>query len=106
MLLVPTVQAALRVADAGGVQASAGFSVAAETSGQLSQSDDQSGGVSASRAKASKWDWEALTDLGNLHGRIDWETKRNPTLSEETCTKLYAASKTKLAGLRRLKESG
>merc|ERR1711937_1049259 len=93
-------------------QASGGFSVATETKQQVSLhdsssvADNQSDGVAAKRAKASKWDWEALTDIGNLHGLIDFETKRSPQFSEGTCAKMFVASKTGLAGLGRLQESG
>merc|ERR1719198_1174059 len=82
LLLLPT--AAFQAANAGGAQASGGFSVAAETSQQVSfhgsvgMKDDQTGDVSASRAKASKWDWEALTDFGNVHALIDAEQKKTP----------------------------
>merc|ERR1719337_363855 len=95
LLLAPT--AALLAANAGGTQASGGFSVATETSQQVNLHDsstvaeDQSSSVSARRAKASKWDWEALTDIGNLHGLIDFEKKSTPSLSEETCKKMFQA---------------
>merc|ERR1719281_1277573 len=110
LLLVPVV--ALQVASKDVTQASGGFSVATETKQQVSLHDSssvavsQSDGVAAKRAKASKWDWEALTDIGNLHGLIDFEKKSTPSLSEETCKKMFQASKSGLAGLKSLSESG
>merc|ERR1711924_479351 len=58
------------------------------------------------RAKAPKWGWEALTDIGNLHGLIDLEQKRMPKFTEETCAKMFTASKAGISGLRHLQESG
>eukprot|EP00746_Dinoflagellata_sp_MGD_P161792 gnl/MRDRNA2_/MRDRNA2_89069_c0_seq1.p1 gnl/MRDRNA2_/MRDRNA2_89069_c0~~gnl/MRDRNA2_/MRDRNA2_89069_c0_seq1.p1 ORF type:complete len:171 (+),score=32.23 gnl/MRDRNA2_/MRDRNA2_89069_c0_seq1:66-578(+) len=109
LILVPAIA---RLSNSGGTLASGGFSVATETAQRVtlhdssSSAEDQSDSVTAKRAKASKWDWEALTDIGNLHGLIDLEQKRMPRLKEETCAKMFAASKAGLSGLSHLQESG